>query len=340
MTKLQQLCGIIKGQLKGNPEFEIQSVNSLEKAGEEEIAFAAKDNIKIENVKAGALIVAEGSKIDYPNLVYVQEPYAAFATLLEYFFPRQRFNEVIDKNAYISDTAVIGKNVSIGAFSCVGDYTDIGDNSEIHAGVQVYRNVKIGQNCLIYANVVIREDVKIGSNVIIQPGAVIGADGFGFTRLSDGTPIKIPQKGKVVIGDYCEIGANSCIDRSTIEETVLEDYVKLDNLVQIGHNVKVGRGSALSGLVGISGSVEIGKNVIMGGQVGVADHVKIADGVMLAGKTGVHKDIKEKCIMGGFPHQEIRKWWKSVAIFINLEKYIDRIRLLEQKIKKLEEKEK
>lgn len=340
MIKLQQLCGIIKGRLKGNPEFAITSVNSLERAGKDEITFAAKDSKKIENVKAGALIVAEGSRIDYPNLIYVEEPYSAFAILLEYFFPGQRFNEGIDKNAYISETAVIGENVSIGAFSYVGDYAEVGDNSEIHSGVQVYRNVKIGKNCLIYANVVIREGVKLGSHVIIQPGAVIGADGFGFTRLSDGTPIKIPQKGNVVIGDYCEIGANSCIDRSTIEETVLEDYVKLDNLVQIGHNVKIGRGSALSGLVGISGSVEIGKNVIMAGQVGVADHVKIADGVMLAGKTGVHKDIKEKCIVGGYPQQEIRKWGKSVAIFNNLEKYIDRIRLLEQKIKKLEEKEK
>lgn len=341
MIKLQQLCGIIDGRLKGDPDFEIKSVNSLERAGKDEITFAAKDSVKLENVKAGALIVAEKSQIEYPNLIYVREPFAAFAALLEFFFPYRRFNTGIDENALVSETAVLGKDVSIGALSYVGEDTEIGDNSEIHSCVQIYNNVKIGKNCIIYANVVIREDVQIGDHVIIQPGAVIGGDGFGFTRLSDGTPIKIPQKGKVIIGNNCEIGSNTTIDRSTIEETVLGDYVKLDNLVQIGHNVKIGRGSALSGHVGISGSVDIGENVIMGGMVGIADHVKIADGVMLAGKTGVHRDIKEKnCIVGGIPHQPIKQWGKSVAIFFNLEKYIDRIRNLEEKIKKLEDKKK
>ncbi|MCK4764431.1 MAG: UDP-3-O-(3-hydroxymyristoyl)glucosamine N-acyltransferase [Candidatus Aminicenantes bacterium] len=341
MIKLQQLCGIIKGRLKGDPGYEILSVNSLEKAGKEEITFAAKDTVKLEQVKAGALIVAEGSKIDYANLIYVPEPYAAFAALLEFFFPRSPFNEGIAGQAYVSPTARTGSGVSIGMFSYIGDNVEIGEDSEIHSGVQVYHNVKIGKNCLIYANVVIREDVEIGDHVIIQPGAVIGGDGFGFTRLSDGTPIKIPQKGKVIIGSHCEIGSNTCIDRSTVEETVLEDYVKLDNLVQIGHNVSIGRGTALSGQVGISGSVKIGKNVIMGGQVGVGDHIKIADGVMLAGKTGVVGNIKEEnSIHGGYPHQDIRQWRKSSVIFRNLEKYIDRIRVLEKKIKKLEENEK
>lgn len=340
MIKLQQLCSIIDGRLKGDPGFEIKSVNALEKAGKDEITFAAKDSIKIEKVKAGALIVAEGSQIEYANLIYVREPYAAFAKLLEYFFPHQRFNPGIDDDAFVSDSAVMGKNVSVGAFSYVGERTQIGDDCEIHSGVQVYRDVKIGKGCMIYANVVIREEVEIGDHVIIQPGAVIGGDGFGFTRLSDGTPVKIPHKGKVIIGNYCEIGSNTTIDRSTVEETVLGDYVKLDNLVQIGHNVRVGRGSALSGHVGVSGSVDIGENVIMGGMAGIADHVKIGDGAMVAAKSGVHKDVKEKSIVGGYPHLDIRKWGRSVAIFNNLEKYIDRIRLLEQKIKKLEEKEK
>ncbi len=340
MIKLKQLCEIVNGRLKGDPEFQVRSVNSLEKAGKDEITFAAKDGVKLENMQAGALIVTKESTLAYPNLIYVEEPYAAFARLLEFFFPHRRFNEGIADYAVVSPTAVIGKNVGIAAFSYVGEDAQIGDNCEIHAGVKIYRNVKIGSDCIIYANVVIREDVEIGHHVIIQPGAAIGGDGFGFTRLKDGTPIKIPQKGKVIIGNYCEIGANTCIDRSTIEETILADYVKLDNLVQVGHNVKIGRASALSGLVGVSGSVEIGENVIMGGQVGIADHVKIADGVMIAGKTGVHRDIKEKSIVGGYPHQEIKQWGKSVAIFNNLEKYIDRIRTLEQKIKKLEEKEK
>ncbi len=340
MIELKQLCVLINGHLHGDPGFSIRSVNSLEKAGPDEITFTVKDNVNLDNIKAGALIVGKNSKLTYPNLVIVESPILAFAQLLEYFFPHKRFNEGVHNDAVISPTARIGTGVSIGPFTFIGDHTEIGDNCEIHPGVHIYHHVKIGKNCLIYAGVVIREGTEIGSGVIIQPGAVIGSDGFGYNRGTDGIPRKIPQKGKVRIGDNCEIGANTCIDRSTIETTILDEDVKLDNLVQIGHNVKIGRGSAFSGLVGVSGSVVVGKNVIMAGQAGVADHVKIGDGVQIAGKCGVSKNIPANTIVGGIPQQEIRQWGKSVAIFKNLEKYIDRIRILEQKIKRLEEKEK
>jgi UDP-3-O-[3-hydroxymyristoyl] glucosamine N-acyltransferase len=264
----------------------------------------------------------------------------AFARLLDYFFPHYRFNEGIDTHASVSAGAVIGKNVSIGAFSFVGENTRIGENTEIHSGVNIYRNVTIGKNCLIYSNVVIREDVEIGDNVIIQPGAVIGADGFGFTRLKDGTPVKVPQKGRVIIGNHCEIGANTCIDRSTIEETVLEDYVKLDNLVQVGHNVKIGKFTAISAQTGISGSVDIGANVIMGGQVGIADHVAIADGVMIAAKTGISGNVTQRSIVAGIPHQDMRKWRKNIAIVKNLEDYVERIKSLEKRINQKQTEEK
>ena len=220
----------------------------------------------------------------------------------------------------------------------MGENSEIGENTEIHSGVIIYNDVKIGNDCIIYSNVVIREDVDIGDNVIIQPGVVIGGDGFGFTRLQDGTPVKVPQKGKVIIGSHCEIGANTCIDRSTIEETVLGDYVKLDNMVQVGHNVKIGKFTAISAHAGISGSVQVGENVIMGGQVGIADHVKIVDGVMIAAKSGISGNIKRKGIVAGIPHQDIRKWRKNHAIFRNLDNYVERIKALEKKIKEMEEK--
>lgn len=334
MIDLKEICRLVDGELKGDPDLEIISVNSLYKAGKKDISFSIKDDIKIEAINAGALIVTKESHIVYPNLIYVKEPYLAFARLLDFFFPHRRFNEGIAENAFVAPSAAIGKGVSLGAFSYIGDNSDIGENTEIHAGVKVYRNVKIGKNCLIYANVVIREDVEIGDNVVIQPGAVIGADGFGFTRLQDGTPVKIPQKGKVIIGSHCEIGANTCIDRSTIEETILKDYVKMDNLVQVGHNVKIGKGTAISALTGISGSTEIGENVIMGGQVGIADHIKISDGVMVAAKTGVTGSIKEKCVVAGYPYMEIHRWRKSIALFRNLENYVERIKNLETKTKK------
>jgi UDP-3-O-[3-hydroxymyristoyl] glucosamine N-acyltransferase len=339
MISLKEITRTIDGKLKGDPEFRITSVNSIDKANKDEISFYVEDTIDTEKVKAGALIVGKNSKIRYPNLIYVAHPYAAFARLLELFFPHRRFSETIDANAYVAESAVIGKNASIGVFSYIGDRCVIGDNCEIHAGVKIYHDVKIGKNCLVYSNVVIREEVEIGDNVIIQPGAVIGADGFGFTRLADGTPVKIPQKGKVVIGNYCEIGANTCIDRSTIEETQLNDYIKLDNLVQIGHNVRIGKGTVIAALSGISGSVEIGENVIMGGQVGIADHAKITDGVIIAAKTGIHGHVKKKGIIAGIPYQDLSSWKKSYAIFKNLEKYIERIKQLEKIIKKYEMEE-
>ncbi|MCK4836229.1 MAG: UDP-3-O-(3-hydroxymyristoyl)glucosamine N-acyltransferase, partial [Candidatus Aminicenantes bacterium] len=193
-------------------------------------------------------------------------------------------------------------------------------------------------HCIIYSNVVIREDVEIGNHVIIQSGAILGSDGFGFTLDSQGNITKIPQKGRVIIGNHCEIGGNTCIDKSTIEKTELKDYVKTDNLIQIGHNVTIGKSSRLSAQTGISGSTEIGEDVLMGGQVGIGDHLKIANGVMIAGKTGVTGHIKQKCIIAGYPHQEIRKWRKDQVLIRNLENYVERIKLLEKKVKKLEEK--
>ncbi len=340
MIRLKEISRMVNGELQGDADFLIESVNSLDKAGEKEITFSIKDTIDPGKVKAGALIVKRNSPVRYPNLIYVDEPYIAFAALLNFFFPGRRFNEGVDARAVVAPSAVTGENVSIGPFSYVGEHCHIGDNCEIHAGVILYDRVRIGKNCLVYSRVVVREEVEIGDHVIIQPGAVIGGDGFGFTRLSDGTPVKIPQKGKVFIGSHCEIGANTCIDRATIEETRLYDYVKLDNLVQVGHNVRIGKGTAISALAGIAGSVEIGENVIMGGQVGIADHAKITDGVMVAARTGIHGNVKNKGIIAGSPHQDFLSWKKSWTLFKNLEKYVDRIKRLETKIKEMEDKPK
>lgn len=338
MTNLKTICELLGGRMVGDPDHAVSTISPLEKAGPDEIAFVAKREIDPTGIKAGALIVQEGSPISYPNLIFVRSPYLAFAALLEYFYPRQRFNPGIDPRAGVSGNVVLGTGVSVGPFSYIADGSEIGDGTEIHAGVTIYPRVKIGRDCLIYSHAVIRENVEIGNHVIIQPGAVIGGDGFGFIREADGTPVKIPQVGKVIIGDFCEIGANTCIDRSTLEETELKEYVKLDNLVQIGHNVVIGRGTAVSSQTGISGSSRIGANVIIGGQVGVADHVRIADGVMIAAKTGVTGSIKTKMVVAGIPHVEIARWRKNWVIFRNLEQFKERLNVLEQIVKDLEEK--
>lgn len=338
MTNLKAICERLGGRLAGDPDKTVSTLSPLEKAGADEIAFVAKKEIDPTGIKAGALIVQEGSSISYPNLIFVRSPYLAFAALLEYFYPRQRFNSGVDPRAAVSGHAVLGSDVSIGPFSYVAGGSQIGDHTEIHAGVTIYPRVKIGRNCLIYSHTVIRENVEIGDHVIIQPGAVIGGDGFGFARDADGTPVKIPQVGKVIIGDFCEIGANTCIDRSTLEETELKEYVKLDNLVQIGHNVVIGKGTAVSSQSGISGSSRIGANVIIGGQVGVADHVRIADGVMIAAKSGVTGSIKTKMVVAGIPHVEIARWRKNWVIFRNLDQVRERLNVLEQIIRDLEAK--
>jgi UDP-3-O-[3-hydroxymyristoyl] glucosamine N-acyltransferase len=340
MPELKEIADLLGADFSGNGDLEITGVQALAKAGPGDIAYIARgrEDVDLSRVRAGALIVASGSPPAYANRVVVPDPQLAFARLLEYFHPRLPFWTGVADNAYVSEKAKLAVDVSIGPFSFIGENSQIGDGTEIHAGVAIYNDVTIGRDCLIYSHVVIRENVEIGDRVIIHPGAVIGADGFGFGRAADGTAVKIPQKGRVIIGSGCEIGANSCIDRSTIEETVLEENVKLDNLVQIGHNVHIGKDTAISAQTGISGSTRIGAQVIMGGQVGIADHVQIADGVMIAAKSGVTGSIKTKMIVAGIPHQEIGSWRKNMVLARNLAAWKDKLRWLENKIKKMEEK--
>jgi UDP-3-O-[3-hydroxymyristoyl] glucosamine N-acyltransferase len=313
MPDLKEIAGWLGAELKGNGDLEIRGVQALSKAGPGDIAYVAREGIDLTPVRAGALIVASGSPLAYANRVLVPDPQLAFARLLEYFHPQRPFWTGVADNAFVSEKARLAVDVSIGPFSYVGENSQIGDGTEIHAGVIIYRDVKIGRNCLIYANVVIRENVEIGDRVIIHPGAVIGADGFGFGRTADGSAVKIPQKGKVIIGSGCEIGANTCIDRSTIEETVLEENVKLDNLVQIGHNVHIGRDTAISSQTGISGSTRIGKS-------------------------GVTGSVKSKMIIAGIPHQEIGAWRKNMVLARNLAEMKEKLRRMEKKVKELEEK--
>ncbi len=265
MKDLKELSKLVNGKLKGDPDLKIRIVNSVDNAGPDEIAIAVKQGMVTGKIRAGALVVTEASGIEYKNLIYVEDPFIALSILITHFFPVERFNNGIGKFVSIAGSAEIGEGSSFGDHTYVGDNVKIGKNCEIHSGVKIYKNVSIGDNALIYSNVVIREDVVIGDSVVIQPGAVIGSDGFGFARDKTGKPVKIPQRGNVVIGDDCEIGANVCIDRSTLDNTIIADSVKIDNLVQIGHNVKVGESTSISAQSGISGSTEVGRNVTNGG---------------------------------------------------------------------------
>lgn len=338
MPKLKEIAALLNGELLGNGELEIAGVQSLPRAGPGEIAYVARGNdAAAAGSRAGALVVARGSGVEHANRVLVADPQLAFALLLRHFHPRQPLWRGVSPAASVAASAVLGAGASVAPFAFIGEECRIGERTEIHPGATVYRDVVIGRDCLIYANAVIREGARIGDNVIIHPGAVIGADGFGFGRAVDGTAVKVPQVGRVIIGDGCEIGANTCIDRSTIEETVLEANVKLDNLVQIGHNVRIGRDTAISAQTGVSGSTRIGAQVIMGGQVGIVDHIEIADGVMVAAHTGVSNSIKTRMVVAGLPHMELGEWRRNIVLARNLGAMRDRIRMLEKKIKEMEE---
>lgn len=339
MAKLKELAALLGGELQGDGEREISGVQSLRRAGPDDIAYVARDKEgALEGVRAAALVVCRDGAAAYPNRVLVDNPQLAFARLLEHFHPRRPFWQGVAPTAFVAPTARLGQNVAVGPFAFIGENCVIGEGTEIHSGVAVYRDVAIGRGCILYANAVVRENVQIGDRVILHPGAVVGADGFGFGRAADGAAVKVPQVGKVIIGDGCEIGANACIDRSTIEETVLEENVKLDNLVQIGHNVRIGRDTAISAQTGIAGSTRIGAGVIMGGQVGIADHVEIADGVMIAALTGVTGSIKSRMVVAGIPHQEMSEWRRNMVLARGLSAMRERIRALEKKLKELEGK--
>ncbi len=337
MTDVRFIAGLVQGRLEGDGTLPVEGVSTPEQADERQVAFLAPGRPLPPGCRAAALILQQGSPQVYPRCIRVDEPYEAFAKLLAWFYPRPAATPGVHPSAIIGKEVALEENVSIGPLAVIGDGVTIGAGSEIHGGVHLYPGVRIGSHCLLYARVVIRENCRLGDRVIVQPGALIGGDGFGFTRRSDGSPVKIPQVGCVVIGDDCEIGAGTCVDRATLGETVLAAGVKLDNLVQIGHNVQIGRYSAISAQTGISGSTVIGERVIMGGQVGVADHVTLADGVLVAAKSGVSGSVKTAMVIAGNPHMEMSRWRRNYAALRSLDELRQRVSELEQKIASLEE---
>jgi UDP-3-O-[3-hydroxymyristoyl] glucosamine N-acyltransferase len=228
--------------------------------------------------------------------------------------------------------------VSIGAFSVIGDRVRIGEGTVIFPLVCVYPGAVIGERTVIHSQVSIREDVRIGRRVIIHNGPVIGADGFGYIRLADGSYKKIPQKGTVVIEDDVEVGANAAIDRAALGETLIRRGAKIDNLVQVAHNVEVGENAVLAGLTGLAGSVRIGRGALLGGQVGVADHVRVGDNVIAAAKSGITKDVPAGAFVSGSPHLDVRDWRKVWVLLPQLYGFIKDVKRLKSRVEELEKR--
>lgn len=325
---------------EGNGQIEIRGVSSLEKAKEGDLVFLVHPKLRdlLEETNASAAIIPPEATCERIPVIKSENPHLSFIKAVDLFYKPYHPPPGIHSTALVSSTAEIGKDVAIGAFAYIGDEAELGDNTVIFPFVAIYPRVKIGKKTVIHSHASIREGTQIGSRVIIHNGVVIGSDGFGFLQAKDRSRIKIPQKGIVIIEDNVEVGSNTTIDRATLGETIIRKGTKIDNLVQIAHNVEIGPNSVLAAQVGIAGSSKIGKNVILGGQVGVVDHVRIKDNVIVAAQSGVSKDIPASSIVAGSPHMDIKIWRKYKALIPKLYDLAKDIKKLKKRVEELEKK--
>jgi UDP-3-O-[3-hydroxymyristoyl] glucosamine N-acyltransferase len=321
-VSLEAVAQKIGAKLKGNSgNIEIIGVGTIESAKQGEIAFLtnAKYSKHLLTTNASACIVDEAAAQFTPNnlaLLVHPNPHEAYALLVDFLYPDEKVTPVISEKASLAKTAKIGKNVSVADFAVIGEGVTIGDDCRIGPNCYIGDNVEIGESTEIQSNCTITF-TKIGNNVIIKPGARIGQDGFGFAKTSKGL-IKVKQLGMVIIGNHVEIGANTCIDRGAIEDTIIGDGSKIDNAVQIGHNTIIGKSCIVCGQVGLAGSTKVEDFVMLGGQVGVAGHLNIGAGSMIAAGSGIMSDVPAKSIMGGSPATTIRDWHKTNAMLRRL----------------------
>ena len=337
-----QIAEFLNGRVEGDGKIEVNDIAKIEDGKPGTLAFLSnpKYTSYIYSTNSSVVLVNNSFKADKKisaTLIYVADAYQAFASLLELvaeamFEPKTG----IEQPSFIHKSSKYGKEIYVGAFAYIGKNVKIGDNVKIYPQVYIGDNVSINDNTIIYAGAKIYHACLLGKNVTIHSGAVIGADGFGFAPTDTDNYKKIPQIGNVVLEDYVEIGSNTTVDRATMGSTIIRKGVKLDNLIQIGHNVEVGESSVMAAQTGIAGSSKIGKNCMFGGQVGIAGHMQIADEVKLAAQTGVGGNIKKQGdIFMGTPAFNIRDFQKSYVYFRKLPQVNDRIQKLEKELEEL-----
>jgi UDP-3-O-[3-hydroxymyristoyl] glucosamine N-acyltransferase len=337
-----QIALMINGTVEGNPDTAVGSFGKIEEAKEGQLAFLANPKYEeyLYSTNASIIIISDTQELKQPvsaTLIKVPDAYTAFATLLDkYQQIQQQQLTGIQQPVYIAASAKTGDNVFIGAFTYLGEKVIVADGAKIYPNVFLGDNVTIGENSIIHPGVKIYHDCIIGKNVTIHAGTVIGSDGFGFAPQADGTFKKVPQIGNVIIEDGVEIGANATIDRATIGSTLIKSGAKLDNLLQIAHNVEVGHNSVIAAQAGISGSTKIGNGVMIGGQVGIVGHLQIADGSKINAQSGVSKSIKTpNTAVTGSPAYDYTAALRSQVAARNLPELEKRVKELEQLVKEL-----
>jgi len=332
--KLRELRDLIGGEILGNPEVDITGVAGINEARQGDITFLAdrKGLKEIGGINASAVIIREEIKGIGASMLIVDNPYLTFAKALEVFYKKPFKSLGVSSSAIIGSDVSFGEDVTVYPLAYISNRVILGSRVTISPLVYIGEDVSIGDDTVIYPHVTIRENVKIGKGVIVHSGTVIGSDGFGYVE-DCGRHYKIPQVGGVIIEDDVEIGANVTIDRATTGNTLIGSGTKIDNLVQIAHNVKIGKNCIIVAQVGIGGSVEIGDGVMLGGQAGVRDHVKIGDRGMVGAQSGVGGDIPEGEAFSGTPAIPHREWLRAQGIYAKLPELVRRLRELERRIK-------
>jgi UDP-3-O-[3-hydroxymyristoyl] glucosamine N-acyltransferase len=334
----QQIAQIIGGIVEGNPDAMVHAFCRIEEGKPGHISFLANRKYLpfLYDTKAEIVIIPEDLTLEKSipencTLIRVKDPYASFARLLELYDSIQARKVGKEEPVFIAPSAKIGENTYIGAFVYIGQQARIGNNVRIYPQCYIGDHVTIGDNTVLHPGVKIYHQCVIGSHCILHAGVVVGSDGFGFAPQDSNEYKKIPQIGNVVIEDYVEIGSNTTIDRATMGSTIIRKGVKLDNLIQIAHNVEIGENTVIASQSGIAGSSKIGKNCMIGGQVGIIGHLKIGDNVKIAAQSGISNNIESGAVLQGSPAFEIGNYKRSYVIFKKLPAIYEFIRKLEKK---------
>ena len=333
-----QIAGILEGEVVGNPEAEVFKLSKIEEGTEGSLSFLANPKYTnyIYSTKATVTIVNNTFDPEQEittTLIKVEDAYKSFSKLLEYYNQVKLMKSGIEQPSVISDGVTYGSDLYLGSFCYVGKNVTIGKNVKIYPNSFIGDNVTIGDDCVFFAGVRIYSETVIGNRCTIHSGTIIGSDGFGFAPQDDGTYVKVPQIGNVIIEDDVEIGACTTVDRATLGSTIIRKGVKLDNHIQVAHNVEIGENTVIAAQTGIAGTTKIGKNCLIGGQVGFAGHLTIGDGVKIQAQSGIGKNLEAGEVVQGSPAFNYGDFAKAFVHFRNLPKIVTDLEELKNKIK-------
>ncbi len=337
---VEELARFLGCRYEGDGSTVITGVAGLEAAEAGDLVYLASPKLRglLEKSGGAAAIVRPDEPFRGLPVIFSDNPQLTFIRAVELFFQPYRPELGIHPTAAVSPSAKLGKDVAVGAMTVIADDAEIGDGTVLFPLVSIYPRVRVGKRCVIHSHVSVREDVRVGDGVILHNGVVLGSDGFGYVKREDGSHAKIPQKGTVVIEDDVEVGANTAIDRAALGATVIRRGAKIDNLVQVAHNVEVGENAVLAGQVGIAGSSRVGKGAVLAGQVGIADHLDIGDGVVAIAQTGIARDVPAGSIIAGTPEMDVRDWRKASILLPQLSGIFKDLKKLKARVEELEKR--